>query len=170
MEQKVIINSNTATDISNWIIIDDGVMGGTSNGNIKLNTDNHISFYGTISLENNGGFSSVRYRGAVVNSKGYSRITLRLKGDGKRYQFRVKENSNQRHSYVSYFTTSGNWETITFPLHSLLPKFRGRTLDIPNFSGDTISEIGFLVGNKKVENFELIIDNVALVQLKKYSF
>ena len=44
----------------------------------------------------------------------------------------------------------------------MYPSFRGRRLDEPNFSHDYIEEIVFLIGNKKNENFELIIDKIAL--------
>mgnify|MGYP006897146671 CR=1 FL=1 len=36
------------------------------------------------------------------------------------------------------------------------------TLDLPNFSGNTIAELGFLYGNKKAEPFELLIDSITL--------
>jgi hypothetical protein len=44
----------------------------------------------------------------------------------------------------------------------MYPSFRGRKLDAPNFSHDSIEEIVFLIGNKKNERFELIIDKIAL--------
>ncbi|TBN04902.1 CIA30 family protein [Hyunsoonleella flava] len=162
MQTQAIFDFNKNSNIENWVIVDDVVMGGKSSGDFKLDADGNGMFYGTISLENNGGFSSVRYRGKTESTKGYSKIVLRLKGDGKRYQFRVKETIEQRHSYVNYFTTSGDWETIKIPLKDLFPKFRGRTLDIPNFSGDTIAELGFLFGNKKAEEFKLLIDTIVL--------
>ena len=50
-----------------------------------------ISGSGNISLENNGGFSSVRhsFRKKVVSE--FEQIVLKVKGDGKTYQFRIKE-------------------------------------------------------------------------------
>jgi len=33
--------------------------------------------------------------------------------------------------------------------------FRGRTLDIGNYNGDSIDEIALLIGNKKAEDFML---------------
>lgn len=162
MQTQPIFNFNTTSNIKNWIIIDDVVMGGKSNGNFKLDDDGNGMYYGEISLENNGGFSSVRYRGTPIDIKGHTKIVLRIKGDGKRYQFRIKESTQQRHSYVTYIETSGDWETIEINLKDLYPKFRGRTLDIPNFSGETITELGFLFGNKKAEGFKLLVDFIEL--------
>jgi hypothetical protein len=33
---------------------------------------------------------------------------------------------------------------------------------MPNFSGDVLPEITFLIGNKKEEDFELLIDSITL--------
>lgn len=162
MKSASIFNSKLTHNNAQWIIIDDVVMGGKSNGEIKTNSDGKVCFHGIISLENNGGFSSVRYRPEQISTRGFTKIKFLVKGDGKRYQFRLKENLNDRHSYVNYFTTNGNWETITINLHDLFPKFRGKQLDIPNFEGSKIEEVGFLFGNKKAESFELFIDNISL--------
>jgi hypothetical protein len=40
-------------------------------------------FEGSISLENNGGFSSVRYRFQKIQVKEYTSIVIKLQGDGK---------------------------------------------------------------------------------------
>jgi len=44
----------------------------------------------------------------------------------------------------------------------MYPAFRGRKLELPNFSESTIEEIAFLIGNKKNEDFELLIDSITL--------
>jgi len=162
MQTHSIVDFSKSSNIENWLIVDDVVMGGKSSGLFKMDDAGNGKFFGEISLDNNGGFSSVRYRGASISTDRYSKIAMRIKGDGKRYQFRVKEHLDQRHSYVAYFTTSGDWETVEIAMKDLVPKFRGRLLDIPNFSGDTIAELGFLFGNKKAESFELLIDRIYL--------
>ncbi|GAL67447.1 CIA30 family protein [Jejuia pallidilutea] len=162
MQTQTIFDFSNASNIENWVIVDDGVMGGKSSGDFKLNNDGYGTFFGSISLENNGGFSSVRYRGETIKTLEHTEIILRVKGDGKRYQFRIKDHLNQQHSYVTYFNTSGNWETIEIKLNDLMPKFRGRHLDMPNFSATTIAELGFLFGNKKLEDFKLLIAFIGL--------
>ena len=44
----------------------------------------------------------------------------------------------------------------------MYPVFRGRGLNQPNFSGKYLQEIGFLIGNKRAEKFNLIIDKIEL--------
>ncbi|MCK0192869.1 CIA30 family protein [Arenibacter sp. F20364] len=162
MTSKIIFDFNKDTSMENWTIVNDGVMGGLSVGNIVLTPEGHGLFKGEISLENNGGFSSVRYRfeKLQVTKDGY--ISIRLKGDGKKYQFRVKDDSSNYYSYIVTFPTSGEWEEIKISLKDMYPSFRGRKLDMPNFSKDHIEEIVFLIGNKKTESFMLLIDKIVL--------
>lgn len=162
MDPMMLFDFNTNADISTWQVIDDGVMGGRSQGAFHLNDAGHGVFSGTVSLENYGGFSSVRHRFDSLSVKGYQNVAIRLKGDGKRYQFRVKANLDQKHSYLAYFETSGAWQTVSLPLNAMYPAFRGQKLPQPNYDGTIVSEIAFLIGNKKAEPFRLEIDWIRL--------
>lgn len=162
MMTQTIFDFNETTDIREWVIVDDVVMGGRSSGKISLNAEGHGVFEGEISLENNGGFSSVRYTPGRIAVKDHSKIVIRLKGDGREYQFRLKANSGDDHSYVAPFSTSGEWQEIEIPLKDMYASFRGRKLELPNFSGEHLEEIAFLIGNKKKEEFKLLIDKIEL--------
>jgi len=162
MSLAVIFDFNKKSNVEDWVIVVDGVMGGRSTGTFKLSKDGFGVFEGKISLENNGGFSSLRYKFPKIETKKYSKVVLKLKGDGKQYQFRVKTNSKDYYSYITTFSTSGKWQEIEIPLKDMYPGYRGRKLDQPNFSSDYIEEIMFLIGNKKEENFKLLLDNLEL--------
>jgi NADH dehydrogenase [ubiquinone] 1 alpha subcomplex assembly factor 1 len=162
MQSLLIYDFEPGSTLNDWVVINDGVMGGRSRGSLVLNTAGNGVFSGQISLENNGGFSSVRYRSGLVISGGYSKVVLRIKGDGKRYQFRIREKKEDYYSFIRYFDTSGDWQTIELPLGSFYPVFRGRRLNLPNFKGETLEEIGFLIGNNRREPFELEIDYIGL--------
>lgn len=158
----VIFDFNTNSDLSEWRVVDDTVMGGRSEGHLRLNSAGHAVFHGDVSLENNGGFSSLRHRFSTKSVKGFETIKIRLKGDGKSYQFRVKSNQYDRHSYIYHFQTTGDWETIEVPLSQMVPKFRGRSLNLPNYPGQVLEEIAFLISNKRAEAFGLEIDRISL--------
>lgn len=85
-----------------------------------------------------------------------------MKGDGSKYQFRVKASSSDRHSYISEFQTSGEWETIEIELSDMYPAFRGRKLSIPNFDKNQIKELAFLIGNKKEQKFHTELKSIEL--------
>lgn len=159
---KVLFDFNKSSEIEDWIIVNDDVMGGKSDGSIKLNESGHGVFEGDISLENNGGFSSVRYQIDKTTTKEYEKIVLTVKGDGKNYQFRIKANTQDYSSYINTFSTSGEWQKVEIALTDMYPSFRGRKLNLPNFANESIEEITFLIGNKKKEHFKLLIDKIEL--------
>jgi len=146
------------SDISDWRTVDDTVMGGRSDGHFYLNEDGHGEYSGRVSLENNGGFSSLRYGMPTIRIEGKTKVRIRLRGDGERYQFRTKTSDYDRHSYVTYFETSGEWEEIELELKTMAPQFRGRSLNMANYPAEMLSEIAILIGNKKEQKFKLELD------------
>ena len=160
MNQFVLFEFNVSSELSNWQVINDGVMGGNSESTIFLNAEGHGTFEGKISLENNGGFCSIKHDFDPVILDKNKFICIRLKGDGKEYQFRVKSCSTDSHSYVFPFQTNRDWQTIEIPITALYPTFRGRELNMPRYDGSNLEEIAFLIGNKKGENFQLFIDTI----------
>ena len=162
MNTLMIFDFTKDTGLQNWYVMDDTVMGGVSAGKMGVNAEGHGIFEGYVSLDNNGGFSSIRYNAGKTMLQGYSKFVIALKGDGKAYQFRVKTKSSQYYSYIFDFTTTGNWQTIEIPFSSMYPSFRGRTLNMANFSGEYLEETGFLIGNKKEEDFKLAIDYISV--------
>ncbi len=162
LSNMILFDFNKDSDLSNWKIVDDVVMGGRSDGHFGINEEGHAVFKGRVSLENNGGFSSVRYFFDKTQIDSYSKINIRLKGDGKQFQFRVKSNKYDRHSYIYYFETSGDWQTVSVPMAEMAPEFRGGKLDIPNYTGKVLEEVAILISNKKSETFSLEIDKITL--------
>lgn len=157
-----IFDFNTKSNITNWRIVDDVVMGGRSNGTFGLSDSGTGLFKGKVSLENNGGFSMIQYSFDKKQVEKFTKVSIKLKGDGKSYQFRIKTNGSDYYSYVTSFNTSGDWQTITIPFSSMYPAFRGRKLDAENYPGKQMELIAFLIGNKKAESFQLEIENITL--------
>ena len=164
MNEALLFDFNKNTNAKEWRIIDDTVMGGRSYGKFKMDDEGNGVFYGDVSIANNGGFSSVRYQMNRKTIGNYTKVAIRLKGDGKEYQFRIKDDVNSYYSYITTFKTSDEWETVIINLNDLYPSFRGQTLNFPNFKGDFLEEIVFLIGNKKNESFELVLDKIELVK------
>ncbi len=160
--KHIVFDFDKNTTIDKWIIVDDVVMGGKSSGTFAINKDGHGVFQGDVSLENNGGFSSVRYRFEKIQIGGATKVYIKLKGDGKKYQFRVKSNTGDYYSYITSFSTNGSWQEIELKLKDMYPSFLGRRLNSPNFSNDYIEEVALLIGNKKQESFKILLDKIEL--------
>jgi hypothetical protein len=146
-----------------WSVIDDGVMGGLSSGKFYLNDQGHGIFTGYVSLENNGGFTSARLDTGPISLAGKNKLKIRIRGDGKKYQLRIKEGREQPHAFIQVFKTSSDWQDLEFNLSDFYATFRGRRLNLPNFSAGIIEEITFLIANKKAEQFTLEIATIELV-------
>lgn len=159
---KTIFNFSENSDISKWQIINDGVMGGLSKGDFYLNKDGNGIFQGRISLENNGGFSSVQYAFDQIEVKQYSTFKLHIKGDGKAFQFRAKRTTSDKHSYIATFKTTGEWQLVTIEMKDMIPQYRGEQLPMSNYYGDQLEQVTFLFGNKKEESFMLEIDKITM--------
>jgi len=160
---QTVVNFEKDVNDTNWHIVDDVVMGGRSSGSFRVEHNNYAIFSGSVSLENNGGFSAVKYDLEATKITANSRIRICLKGDEKIYQFRIKSIKNQRHSYITTIQTTGDWQEVIISLKDLYPTFRGNKLDLPNFDHNSIAEIWFLIGNKKTETFQLLLKSIEII-------
>ncbi|NDJ18302.1 CIA30 family protein [Myxacorys almedinensis] len=124
--------SNPSHDISTtWGALDDVVMGGVSTSSFQL-SDGKAVFSGNVSTDNSGGFASVRTRNfdpAIALSE-YTGIELRVKGDGNRYKFLVRDDDGWDsigYSH-SFDTVAHEWIALRIPFSSLIPVFRAKTM------------------------------------------
>lgn len=156
MTSSITING----DLAPWRVINDGVMGGVSSGRLVFDKD-RLVFSGELSLDNNGGFASVR-RLVDQDLSGADAVTIKVRGDGRRYQFRIRMNERfDGVAWVSEFDTTASWQTVTLELSSFDPQFRGRRVsDAPNLVGADIRQIGFLLADKDEGPFRLEVKSI----------
>ena len=64
-------------------VVNDGVMGGLSQGTIEMTQNDSLLFKGNISLQNNGGFSSFRIAGKLWDLSAWKGVEILVKGDGR---------------------------------------------------------------------------------------
>jgi monofunctional biosynthetic peptidoglycan transglycosylase len=147
-----------------WYPVNDGVMGGLSQG-APTRSGGQMRFSGVLSLANNGGFSSVRSRGQAFDLSDVQALRLRVQGDGRTYQLRLVTDARFRGSPVSYgatFTTdAGRWIEVNIPLASLQPSYRGNALGGPPLDRSRVQEIGLLIGDQREGPFSLLVDWIA---------
>jgi hypothetical protein len=153
---------SAATKVNEWRIVNDGVMGGVSKSSLGLNDLGHGQFFGHVSLANNGGFASIQLNQSIKLTDEIKHVLLRVKGDGKAYEFRLKSQLSQPESYVHQFITTGDWEIIKLPISDFYPQYFGRKLNRPNFNFSSIAQLSFLIANKQEEDFRLLIDWIGL--------
>lgn len=150
----------------NWDVINDGVMGGISQSNFRIQSDQTALFSGIVSRENNGGFASVRAMLLQPVPGDFKKLVIRIKGDGKTYSFRIRSDRNFDGVVyaVSFPTKKDEWEEHEFSPADFIPTFRGITLtDVPALADLQISQIGLLIAGRQWGDFRLIIDWIKVV-------
>ena len=156
-----------------WQIVNDGVMGGRSTSNIEMLDDAQMRFSGTLSLDHNGGFASVRSTPDAASSslglKSGDMIVMRVKGDGRKYTFNLYIPDRQiAFSYQLDLQTEANeWTEIQLPIdrfaaHSFGRPVRGATLDPAR-----VHSLGVLLGDKRAGDFNLTVDWIKVDSVDK---
>ena len=159
--------SRTLFDFSNrdtgnqWQTVNDGVMGGRSDGRFRITKNGELEFFGTLSLENNGGFASVRSRPKRLNLQEGDTLMARVKGDGRRYSLNLYvPRPRVAFSYrVEFQTKKNEWVEVRVPLKDFVATSFGRVVsDTGPVNARQVNSIGFLLGDKKAGPFKLEVD------------
>ena len=147
--------------------INDGVMGGISVGAIVAAENNGAIFQGSVSLEQGGGFASVRAPLKVSDLSTGAGVALRSKGDGKRYSLRLLYSASfDTVAYDSSFLSSSDCWTVTkLPFLSFKPRWRGRTVgNAAALDTKHICALGLMISEKQEGTFKLCIDWIRVYQ------
>jgi len=157
---RTLFDFQAATNSRGWEVVNDDVMGGVSTSQFQVLTNGCAVFSGTVRLENNGGFASVRSATMHENLTGLTAFVLRVRGDGRRYKFSLRTGADfDTPLYQCSFTTKqGEWEEHRLAFGDFVPTFRGRVLtDVPPLNPANINSVGFLISDKQAGPFRLEI-------------
>lgn len=157
---KTLFDFQAATNSHVWEVVNDDVMGGVSTSQFQILTNGCAVFSGTVRLENNGGFASVRSAPLRENLTGLTAFVLRVRGDGKQYKFSVRTGAGLDTPLYqcSFATKQGEWVEHRLAFSYFVPTFRGRVLtDAPPLNPATVNSVGFLISDKQAGPFRLEI-------------
>ena len=160
--QRDLATFTKSDSLESWTSVNDGVMGGISKGGFKRTDQGTMLFSGELSLENNGGFASVRTQPRDLNLSGMSSIIVNVRGDGRTYwlDLRVKGQMGAS-SYRAYLpTTAGVWQETRIPLADFKPQAFGRELPFKAINPAELASLGFTLADKKAGAFSLEVKSV----------
>jgi len=158
---KLLLDFEDTDKSGRWMVVNDDVMGGVSRSNVKLHSEGYLLFDGEVSTNYGGGFASVRTDYENWEIEKYEGFILKVKGDGKTFQFRCRLGNNiNQIAYRHYFQADNeDWQEILLPFKEFLPTYRGRVLtNIPQLDPKEIKQFGFMISDKQVGKFHLKID------------
>ena len=141
-----------------WVVVNDGVMGGRSQGAITTET-NRMKFTGNI-VTDGGGFSSVR---RLLNDglDESDRLQLRLRTDERRYEVLLTDIDSQayRVTYYAPLETAGDgWQVVDVSFEGLEARIFGRRVDAPSFQPHKVTTIGIILADGADGEFSLELD------------
>lgn len=154
---------DAADAAASWTAVDDRVMGGVSHSGMRYDVAGYAVFEGTVSLDRNGGFASVRSKALTPLPPGFPRLTsylLEVQGDGKRYKLTLRtDDAFDGISYQAPFEPPvGVWTTVTLPLSAFTPSFRGQSVpDAPALDPARVCQVGLMIADRQDGDFALAL-------------
>ena len=142
------VAEDTQMDLNpDWEFVADTVMGGVSTGRIEaaqIDGRRATRLTGTVSLDNNGGFVQMAFDladGAEFDASGYDGLALTLRGNGERYEVRLRTSALTRpwQSFRAAITAPADWTILRLPFDA----FEAHRTDAA-FDPATLRRIGVL--------------------------
>jgi len=165
VKMPVLLDAEIMKSENRWRVVNDDVMGGISRSALKVSEAGTVVFTGSVSLENNGGFASMRSQIRDYDFTGYEGIELKIKGDGKIYGISMKETAYFTGYFysVTFETKKDEWMIIMLPFNRFYHKYFGREINSsPVIPLDKIKEVSFIISDKQEGSFAAEIEYVRL--------
>jgi hypothetical protein len=141
-------------------------MGGLSESTLRRSTQNESwIFRGNLSLENNGGFASIRSPQKEYDFRNFRGIEIKVRGDGKDYGISLSEDYYFTGFYYhySFSTRPDEWMTIQLNFDQFLPQYFGKPFEYSRkVDLDEIKEISLIIGEKQSGPFQIEFDSIKL--------
>ena len=153
-----------------WQSVNDNVMGGVSEGKFKISDKKTLEFFGTLSLENNGGFASIRTKAKKLGFEKGDTVITKVRGDGR--EFTLNLYLNKPLIAFSYRTTvqtkKGEWIEVKVPLDKFEATSFGQVVkDAGAVKPEEINAVGFMLGDKKAGPFKMEIESIKAERVAK---
>ena len=121
-----------------------------------------LKFSGILSLENNGGFSSVRSGKVELDLSEAKGLVLRVKGDGRRYEVHLSNPARPGGRGITFAgllpTTEGGWTEVKIPFSKFEADFRGKRVEGAKLDPSEIRQVTLELVDKKAGAFEIQVD------------
>jgi hypothetical protein len=161
----VLVDFDRPADVTEWSPVNDAVMGGVSRSAFTQAGPGIARFAGVVSLENFGGFASVRTPPRMWDADGATAFVLRVRGDGHAYKFTVRTDDGfDGIQYQSRFTPPADeWCEVRLAMETFAATFRGRRVPgAPPLDPRRVRALGLMISDKQAGAFDLLVDWVAV--------
>jgi len=141
-----------------WGTVNDGVMGGLSQGVVMFEQD-MLVHTGVINT-NGGGFSYVGARLPENLLVGYSKLQIRLNTYGRKYAVNFGDSRNRRISHQAAIPlgSESSWQEVFIDFDQTVPTVFSRQVNSARFLASAIDELSFILGDGVDGPFRMEID------------
>ncbi|MEO1057284.1 MAG: CIA30 family protein [Actinomycetota bacterium] len=151
-----------------WFIVNDGVMGGRSNGRAVIE-DSTLRFSGTV-VTAGGGFTSIRLGLDSADLAGTDSIRVRLRPDARTYGVTLEDDQTINGRRISHGADlpgpvevgNDGFAIVEVPHSVLEPTVFGQLVLAEPFRPDAASEIGIIIADGVDGEFALEVDWIAV--------
>jgi hypothetical protein len=162
---RLLFDFANADAVHGWTAIDDRVMGGASRSRLRHDPEGYAVFEGTVSLQRNGGFASVRSSPGERGQPDAQACLIELRGESRRFKLSLlTDDGFDSLNYQSGFAPTGDdWQTLSVPIAALRARFRGREVPgAPALDPARIRQVGLLIADRQAGPFTLDIRRISL--------
>lgn len=159
-----------ADSVKEWQTVNDGVMGGVSEGKFKITDTNTMEFLGTLSLANNGGFASVRTKAKKLGLEKGDTLVAKVKGDGREYHMNLSVPTFQiAYNYRAVFQTKKDeWIEVKLPLDKFEATSFGQVVkNAGQVKPTSVNGLGFMLSDKKAGPFKMEVESIKVERAGK---
>jgi hypothetical protein len=164
---QVLFEFTGADAAKEWQTVNDGVMGGVSEGKFKITDAKTLEFFGNLSLANNGGFASVRTKAKKLGLEKGDTFVTKVRGDGREYSLNLYVSTLRiAFSYrATVPTRKDEWIEVKVPLDKFeATSFGSPVRDAGPVNSTEVNALGFLLGDKKAGPFKLEVEWIKVVR------
>ena len=167
---QTLFDFTIADTAKDWQTVNDGVMGGVSEGKFRVTEKKTPEFFGTLSLENNGGFASVRTKAKKLGFEKGDTVVAKVRGDGREYLMNLSVPTIRiAYNYRAVFQTKKDeWIEVKIPLDKFEATSFGRPVkDAGLVKPEEINALGFMLSDKKAGPFKREVESIKLERAGK---
>jgi NADH dehydrogenase [ubiquinone] 1 alpha subcomplex assembly factor 1 len=167
-QSSIIDFGNSAEKNQEWVLLSDNIMGGITKSKIEY-TDNSVLLSGNISLDNYGGFSSIKTQYKSFDLSQFNAIKIKFKSTNQKFVFTLEDDQDwTQPNYINEFSSKKDetWEEATIYFKDFKEIIIGQpTGNIMKFrSLKNIVRLGIMTKEKKEGPFSLEVDYIEFIK------
>jgi hypothetical protein len=167
-QSSIIDFGNSAEKNQEWILLSDNIMGGVTKSKIEY-TNNSVLLSGNISLDNYGGFSSIKTKYKSVDLSKYIGIKIKFKSTNQKFAFTLEDNQNwtqPNYKREFYPKKDNTWEEVVIYFKDFQEIVIGEPTGnmMKSKSLKYIVRMGIMTYEKKEGPFSLEVDYVEFIK------